>query len=1051
MPTLLENPVKSPAPPPPALLRSKHRWLHWRGALIAANIGATLTLVAVLVLGTHWLAARPQLLGEIWGGGLALTVLVSVIALRFAPASLADTARKLDQHYSAKNRLEAVALLEESKSPLAMAQREETALHLKRETRARPSAIFPWLIGLLLALVLAHLITAIVWYVPLLLHPAAATPPPPPPVKQTPKGSFRWVSPEAETKANPVEEVPTVAIEDSTSGMRNVTLEVSLNGTPKKSTPIPAAPFDKAGSNKLKVSIYLDELDAQPFDVVSYYLRGQRITDEKLPDVASAIQFIQVRPFRDDIFQGVGHESKGYALLVRLKLAQLRAIKENFILAHTELAVDNPIRSAENTRVGKDQAELADKTGEVVQAFIDEGISPKVIDLLQQAVPFMSDAGKKILATQNATALPPQEKALDLIIQVEKFVIKAIGPVSPGPTSSNPEDPFKEKQKHELTKRLTAPAGQMEALAAMQSHLSQDLDNANQTGGSAGQPASTGSSTPPSSGQPSSGQGDPPQGNGGVPQTSATQAVDPFGPNAEKGTFSERQTRIAQGISVLLNGNVVFPKTVSDALNAAQQDAENSLRQLGAGNNDAAREPAAAAARDLQTAVTAMGQNGDQETKQAMSDAQQKLNDLAKQLHDLAGQNTADARKQMGALADQMAKVEKDLNDAADHQQQAGSAKGAQQLAQLAEKLRQQQFASKLAQMAKDGVDPGKANALADQIEDAANLAAHGLTPGKPTGQDYAALVNALEQTKANLERMAEKAGGHFPDGQDPGAGQASQQAGNQGQGQNPAQASGQDQQQGPGQQGQNPGHGQGQQQGQNPGQAQGQSPGQGQGQQQAQNQGQGQGQGQGQQQAQNQGQGQGQGQGQQQAQDQGQGQQPGGNGSGDTETSNANDHSGNGGNVPGGGIGGTGQARQSDTPAVSDGTQHAYREALEDLQNQAQQSQQLLQEYQDGGIGKLIQRFNTDTRYRTLTGTDIVHFYTDLQKPLDALIAQLAAEADHAQRTEMVKAPNLDDTPAAYRSAVSDYFEAMSRDYHPPAPPAAPTPAPAPVDNAKP
>ena len=1075
MPTLLEKRAAFPAPPPPALLRSNHRWLHWRGALLAANIGAVLTLILVVVLGTHWLAARPLLLGEIWSGGVALTVLASLIALRFAPATLVETARKLDERYAAKNRLEAVALLEGSESPLALAQREETALHLKREPHARPEAVFPWLIGLLIALLVANLITGIAWYMPLLHHTPNASAVPPP-AKQVPKASIRWVSPEAETKANPVEEVPTVAVADSTSGLQKLTLEVSLNGEPKKSTPIPAEPYNKSGSHKIKVSIYLDEIDAQPFDVVSYYLRGRRISDEKLPDVASAIQFIQVRPFRDDILQAPGHEDKGYALLVRLKLAQLRAIKENFILAHTDLPPDNPVRVAENTRVGNDQTELAKKTDEVVQAFIDEGISPKIIDLLKQAEPYMSDAGKKILATQNAAALPPQEKALDYIIQVEKYVIKAIGPVSPGPTSSNPEDPFKEKQKHELTKRLTAPAGQMEALASMQAHLSQDLNNPSPASGSTGQPTPSGSPAQPSSSNPAPGQTNPSQADSGAPQAPSTQAVDPFGPNAEKGSFSERQTRISQGVSVLLNGNVVFPKAVSDALKAAQQEAGNSLRQLSAGDNEAAREPAAAAARDLQSAVTAMSQNGDQETKQAMSDAQQKLNDLAKQLRDLAGQNSPDAKKQMGALADQMAKVEQDLNVAADHQQQEGSAKGAQQLAQLAEKLRQQQFASKLAQMGKDGIDSGRATALANQIEDAAGLAAHGTGPDQPSSQDYVALANALERTKANLERLAEKAGGH-----DSGPGQTSQQAANQGQGQNPSQAAGQHPGQGQQQtqtqgQGQSPSQtpSQGQQQaqtqgqGQSPSQAPGQGQGQGQGQHQAQTQGQGQspsqtpghgqGQDQGQSPSQTSGQGQGQGQGQQQAQAQGQGQgdggqQPGGNGSGDTEQANKDQHGGGSGDNPGGSGVGSGNPEQATSSQVSAGELRAYREALQDLQNQTQQSQQLLRVYEDGGIGKLIQRFNTDSRYRPITDTDVVHFYTDLQKPLDALIAQLEAQAEHAQRTETVKAPNLDDTPVAYRSAVSDYFEAMSRDYHPPpATPPTPEPAPAsPADNAKP
>lgn len=1008
MPTLLEKSVPSSASPPPVILRSRHRWLRWRGALLVAIIGCAFTLGVVLLLGAKWHADHAFVVGAIWCGALAATALVSALSLRLAPATVADTARVLDQRYAAKNRLEAVAFLETSQSPLARAQRDETALHLQREPHPHPKTLLPWLVGLLGALLLAHLLTGIVWYLPMLRHatpPAAATPPP---AKQIPKASLRWISPEAETKANPVEEVPTVAVADSTTGLRNVTLEVSLNGESKASTPIPAEPYDKPGTNKIKVSIYLDDLDAQPFDIVSYYLRGQRIYDGKLPDVASAIQFIQVRPFRDDVLQSSGHESKGYALLIRLKLAQLRAIKENFVLAHTDVPPDNPVRMAENTRVGKDQTELAAKTGEVIQAFIAEGVSADIISLLQQAGPFMSDAGKKILATQNSAATPPQEKALDYIVQVEKYFVKAMGPVSPGPTSDNPDDPFKEKQKHEMTKRLNAPAGQMEALATMQTHLSNDINAGAKDNNSGGQPDNSGTPASPPPSVPSSGPASPAPADKGAPQTPDTQAVDPFGPNAEKGTFAERQTRVAQGISVLLNGNVVFPPAVSDALTAAQRDAANSLRQLAASDEAAAREPAAAAARDLQTAVAAMNENGDQESRQALADAQQRLNSLAQRLSELAAANPPDASKQMNGLADQMSKIEQDLNNAADHQQQAGSAKGAQQLAALAEKSRQQQFASNLAQMAQNHFDTGRATALANQIEDAANAAAHGATPAQPSGQDYAQLVNALERTRANLEHLAEKASGHLPDGHDNGAGQQPEKTA--GQGTAPTQT---------------PGQGQGQQQAQaqGKGQNQAQSPGQGQGQGQAQGAGQTQGTGDGSNPSQAEANGSGNGSN---------GQNNGANGTGQRQDGGSATHNGNTG--------------PEDVTGISEGTLRAYREALEDLKNQTQQGNQLLRAYQDGTIEKLILRYDHDTSYRPLTGTDIVHFYADLQKPLDALIDQLQAQVEHTQRTEIVKAPNLDDTPAAYRAAVSDYFEAMSRDYQPPPP----TPAP-PADNPKP
>ncbi|MEI9998686.1 MAG: hypothetical protein WDO13_05725 [Verrucomicrobiota bacterium] len=1116
MSTLLYPPDEKPAAnssasstvPPPAVLQASHRWLRWRGALVAGVIGLAATLLAVAVIPGAWRAAQPLGFAGLWLGGIVLTAVAAAVAYRFAPGTLVETARHLDRRYSAKNRLEAVAVLQDSTSPLAQAQRDETAHHLLREAHPRPVRLFPWLVGALLLLAAAHVISVLLWLVPLLIP--HAKPAPPPPAKETPKATITWVSPEAESKANPVEEVPTVAVAKSTGGLRNLTLEVSDNGVVKQSTPIPAEPYDKPGTHTIKVSIYLDEIDAQPYDIVSYYLRGERIASEKLPDVTSSIQFIQVRPFRDDVGQGSGHTSKGYDLLIRLKLAQLRAVKENFVLAHTDLPPNHPVRLAENKRVGENQAELAKKTGEVVQEFINEGLPTGMIDLLQQAEPQMEDAGKKILATQNAAALPPQQKALDLIVQVEKFFVKFMGPSSPGPTSYNPDDPFKEKQKHEMTQRRKAPAGQLEALAQFQAHLAQDLQHGPSPDGAnaPGVPAPAGSASPNNgnsspgapSGSPSNNPSNTPSnagasaGDGTVPLP-PTQAVDPFGPDAEKGSFAERQTRIVQGISVLLNGNNVFAPPVKDALAAAQRDATDSMRQLNAGQDAAAREPAAAAARDLNQALAAMSQSGEEEAKQALSDAQQKLNDLAAQLRSLAGNRPPDAPQQLVDMAKQVTALRQRLNDEADHQQQAGSAKSADQLARLAEKIRAQEFASKLAEMSKGGLDSGRATALANQLEDAASQAVHGLTP-QPTGQDYANLVNALERTRANLERVALKAQGQAPpaghelgpggqhpataQGQAPGQGQQAQapgqgQQGQQGQGQQQAQAQGK----GQGQQGQ----GQGQQQAQAQGQGQGQ---QGQGQQQAQGQqGQGQGQGQqGQSTAQNQSQGQGQGQGQSTAQSQtpgqGQGQGhgdshsnaqnqnnsavPGGQGGGrsDPVAMTQNQTGGSGGNDPnargsatGGGAaltpGGDGQINGNNEQAVPPTGQpltgarlEAYHEAMENLKTQMQQSNEILKVYDSGQIEKIILHFDKDTSYRPVTDVDVIHFFSDLQKPLDALILQLQSLQEHAQRTETVQAPNLDDTPASYRAAVSAYFEAVSRDYRPPAPP---PPAPAPPD----
>jgi hypothetical protein len=753
MPTLLEKSVPAAASTLPSeVLRNRHRWEKWRATLIALVLGLGATFAAVLVVHHSWHAPESwNRVAEIWGLGLGVTLIAAACARFYRPASLLITAQKIDRNLGAKNRLETSVTLNESLSPLALAQREEAASYLQGAPRVRGFRALTWLTAGVLVLLLAHLALLGTWVLPSLLHPAAPVPPKPPATPVLPQASIVWKSPVPESKANPIEEVPTVALAQSTTGLKNLSLEISVNGVPKKSVPLPAQPFDQAGKNILKSSLYMDDLGVQPFDVVSYFIRAQRITDLKVPDTTSAIQFVQIRPFRDDVTQVRGAEGGNpqYALLIRLKLAELRSIKENFVLAHTDLPPTNPVRVKENDRVGKNQADLSAKTEEVVQAFIQKGYSADMIDLLRQAEPPMDDAGKKILATQNADALPAQEKALGLIVEVEKFFIKVMADKGSGPPDSNPDDPFKEKQKHELKKRMDAASGQLEALAKNQTKLAQDIAH--------GQPSDA-SSQPAPGAQPSA--GTPGDAGKSVPLPPG-QAVDPTGPDAEKGTFAERQTRVAQGIDALLNTNTVLPPGANDALLAAQKDAGDSMHQLNQGDEAGAREPAAKAAQDLQTAVAEMNKAGEQQTKMAMADAQQKMNDLAHQMDDLAKNGSPEAAQKLNDLAQQVAALQQQIQAAADQQQEAGSAQGAQHLEKLAQALADQKMASDLAGMSKAGLDAAKLSAEAQKLKELAGLAAQGQTtaPGKPSAQDLVRLVNDLEASRANLARLAEKAG----------------------------------------------------------------------------------------------------------------------------------------------------------------------------------------------------------------------------------------------------------------------------------------------------
>ena len=72
------------------------------------------------------------------------------------------------------------------------------------------------------------------------------------------------------------------------------------------------------------------------------------------------MQFVEVKPFRDDVREEPVR--RRWKILfppnAALKVAQLRLLKENFVLAHAEISNLNPAWVKENVRVGSEQAVL---------------------------------------------------------------------------------------------------------------------------------------------------------------------------------------------------------------------------------------------------------------------------------------------------------------------------------------------------------------------------------------------------------------------------------------------------------------------------------------------------------------------------------------------------------------------------------------------------------------------------------------------------------------------------------------------------------------------
>jgi hypothetical protein len=734
-PSLEEAPKAAASATPHSIVKARYRWDRWRGVLLSACICLGLSIALLWTL--HPSAKPPEkwtLLRAVWICGIVATVVSAWVCRRLAPTSWMSTAKNLDRQLGSQNRLEMSALWDASGTPLAEAQRSEAAAFLSGlPPRRRPERLLVPLASAAAVLALAHLATLVLWVVvPLLPRLQSAgqlgTP------DQLPSASITWVTPEPEYTANPIEEVPAEARVQSTTGLSALSLELSVNGAPRKSVPLPEKPYDNAGENPLKTSLFMDELDVAPYDVVSYYIRGQRIFPTAIPDTTSPIQFVQVRPYRDDVKQAAPQKPMpGGDLLVLLKLAELRSIKENFLLAHTDLPVTNPVRSRENKRVGENQAALALKTDEVVQALVKNGAPTEIVDLLLQAEPPMGEAAKKILADRNAEALPEQEQALNLIVEVEKYFQKILAPPDAA-QAANPPDPFKDRQRHELPPRPSTPAGKMEDLAKEQDKVSRELSP--QGGQGAIRP-------PIYAGVHSEAQGD--AGSHEAPDSPAERA--------------ERQARIKGGIEDLLKQPGAMGADTRQALQDAEKAATEAALDLGKGDSASATGPAAQAAASLHKAVAGSGKAGDDEAARDMGDAQRSMKGLANDLRGLGPTSSPDGRSRLQEMAARAAHIQGQLDEAADREQNSGSAQGAQRLKDLANAMDQQGIARDIARLGDSASPQEDAAAIGEKLDSLAKMASRQQAMGQRKGVDVSLARDELTSTLANLSRIAEKPG----------------------------------------------------------------------------------------------------------------------------------------------------------------------------------------------------------------------------------------------------------------------------------------------------
>jgi hypothetical protein len=733
--------MKPNRPTSERIVRTQHRAARFVPLLsvLAAGLAVTLTLLWI-VHPTFAPIENWHPLGVAWAAAIGITGIAAGILWQARRRTLLRSAAELDASFETHNRLEAATALHDEANPMARAQREETEQFLQ-QNRLAPRRRWMTALALCTALLaFAHLATLVCWTRTLPTDTSAQKDGPEVVAEKQaeiqPRASIEWQSPEPEATATAIEEVPLEAEADSTTGLREVVLKVEINGEQKLSQPL-KDDLSKPGRHTLQLSVYLDQLDVKTYDIVSYHLTAQRIAKAKLPPIVSPVQFIQIKPMREDTFICAGGDkpSKCFNYVNAIKVAQLRLMKENFTLAHAEIGKDAPEWQQENTRVGNDQNQLAVKTEELIALMSQNNYPNPILDLVRQSQPLMTDAGGKIVKLENQPALAPQGKALGYLTEVEKYLQHSIALAGQN-QQPKANDPFQKQKNLELKNRPLTRAAKVEALAKEQSRLAGDLAS----------------------------------GNTNSPIKLPTEQAKPESDEIT-GSPGERQAQIKQRIAELLEDPGFDPESLKH-LQSSDELAGESQEQIANQNLTAASEPAAEAARELRQTAAALRAGGSQAAKNELADALLKLGMAANNARKASqAKSDAEAAAELQKSAEAVREAAKQLEAEAKRQEANGAKNAAERLNEMAKQLQDGALKQMQSQAQQSPRDAGKTEALAQKLDQLADRAAQLRNQGQPSRQELARLVERMQRTQASLNNLASQC-------QSPGTGSPSGQTG---------------------------------------------------------------------------------------------------------------------------------------------------------------------------------------------------------------------------------------------------------------------------------
>jgi hypothetical protein len=242
--------------------------------------------------------------------------------------------------------------------------------------------------------------------------------------------SVSFNRPGRDTSVSSIEEVFVEAAAEDDFGIRNLELVYSVNGGAEKVVKL------FSGSSRLPEvtgghTFYLEELGVETGDSVSYYARAADNDSTGAKTASSNLYFLRIRPFKKDFKQaqsqggGGGGGGGGAGQVEALSEQQRQIISATFNVQRDRKTLSAQKLRENSTVVSLSQQRLREQVEGLLTRMNSQLVErdpafAKIAELLPQAVSAMKEAEGKLSAATPDQALPPENKALQILQKAEE-------------------------------------------------------------------------------------------------------------------------------------------------------------------------------------------------------------------------------------------------------------------------------------------------------------------------------------------------------------------------------------------------------------------------------------------------------------------------------------------------------------------------------------------------------------------------------------------------------------------------------------------------------